>query len=128
MASHYMPGSNPAKEYTRDKYNDHQWHIWTAVAQVTYAHTHGRLDTLRPMPGSKIDMVSFRAWQLRALAGWQQETRSRGRGRGNPTTAPYLSRAIVEEDLPMNAWLWLYQRIKSAPPKPVAVTSTGSYG
>jgi hypothetical protein len=117
----YPPGRAPGRvPYPPDKYNPHQEHIWQAKNRLTYAFTHDRLDTMMPTPGVAVDMADFEAWRERALAAWIKEgDGSRGRIQGKQVT-----RGLRLDDLPEAAWLWFYQRIKSAPPAPTPVTST----
>ena len=108
IAFTYPPGQNPGRnEYPPDKYSDHQEHLYQALARAVYSFEQGRLSSLMPTPGQDIDMKDFHAWQERALTAWKQENTTRGRG---------MTRPIVKEDFPEYAWLWLYQRIISAPP------------
>lgn len=115
----YPPYWHPGRaEWTPDKYTDHQEHVYQALSKVVYYWEHGLLPTLRPHPMVPIDREDFEAWKLRALDAWRVEAKSRGKGRARP---------IVEEDFPDNAWRWLYQQIRAAPPKSPLPANAGSY-
>lgn len=94
-------------EYPPDKYTPHQWAVQQAVSKATYSFTYGFSHTLMPAPGYMIDGDDFHNWRNKALDGWKNENRSRGKG---------LTRGIVKEDFSSDQWLWLYQRIRAAPP------------
>ncbi len=105
----YAPGKNPNRwRWDPKKYNARQEHIYQALSTITYAHQNGRLDSLQPTPGSKIDMEDFAEWKERAFYAWKIEARSMGRG---------VTRGLEEKDLTEASLMWLYQRIKAAPPK-----------
>ena len=104
----YAPGKNPGRaEYPPERYTKHQNAIYVAVSQAVYAFESGLLGSLMPVTGRKVDVEDFHAWRQKALYGWKQESQSRGRG---------VTRGIQLEDFPENAWIWLYQRIRDAPP------------
>ena len=116
----YPPGMNPGrKEYTPDRFNPRQEHIYQALNDAVYGWTHGRAEMMRPTPGVAVDMKDFAKWKVKAIAAWKQENLTRGRG---------ITRGIVSEDFPDSLWIWLYQRIKAAPSASLAAPQITFYG
>ena len=107
----YPPYSHPGRaEWKLEGYTPRQEWVYQALSKIVYYWEHGLLSTLRPHPRRPIDREDFEEWKKRALNAWTVEAKSRGKG---------IARPIVEADFPDNAWRWLYQQIKAAPPKHV---------
>ena len=101
----YFPGSDLVRQWEDDKYIPYQMVLWQALDDTYHAIAFGYVDTRQPSPGFKFDGERFEAWQGRMIDRWHEESvRTPG------------TRGLLKEDIPTNAWLYLYERMVAANP------------
>ena len=92
-------------EWSEDKYSESQNAVWNALNTAYYAVQEGRAKSLVPMPGARRDMGRFQRWKVRAIQGWERESKARDVN---------FTRGVVESDFPEHVWLWIYDRLEMA--------------